>query len=485
MTLDRRGWMRCVLLFLVVSPTIALGDDCSTSCGDILKAPIFKTTTVKSGAQFKDSFRKLLCSAQWSSYADAQRAGIAIDLPIFDIPIPLDVNWNSTKQQTWQNKNCSAEERNSDYTSSYYFASYAVDPVTATAWSQCIKDKCLPQSIVCSLTQTETSVVFEAKWRRSPGEPDSSAPKVKTFAFNNTQCSNANDLAPSKTITDANIDVLCKLNLQVAPTFLLVTTRGSCTQATDLTSQETALSGSISLNGPKTYQAGRLALKDDLRLVTNGYPLSLVANVLAIQGSPTITSFEPRTMQPGQAGRSAAGISIQASNVQGSGLTIKNFGENGATGPTGQQGPKGSKGPTGSQRSWQITTGCGAGSNGGQGGQGGQGSVGSNGGPGGAAGEVVISIKGFQQGPLAPINVLTISQSPAGPTKDCSGMVCGGFGGTGGAGGPGGPGGDGGDGASGTATCGGTSPGPSGPNGPEGPQGQPGPDGQAAKVKVF
>lgn len=455
----------------------------------MLENPIFRTDTVKSGSEYKESFKSLLCSAEWKTYDEARKAGVSANIPIFDMAIPIDANWDSAKKEAWQKKSCSTEERSKGYEAALYTASYAVDPITATAWSQCVSS-CTPAALICTLEETQSSVVFGAKWRRSPGEMDRAAPVIRTFTFNNTRCSNTKDLAAKETLGDGNIEVLCSQNLQNAPTFLLVTSRGSCTKATDLTSQEVPLTGKIVLDKPTTYKAPRLALKNDLKLVTNGFPLTIVTGMLVIEGAPQIVSFEERPMQLGQTGRSAAEIRIQADRLQGMGLTIQNFGEDGAKGSTGIQ-PTGrpARAGKGSPRYYNVG-GCQGGTNGVPGVTGAMGVQGSEGAQGGAAGEVVLSIKrGLDSGPGSAISVLTRRADRSGAILDCGAMVCGGLGGPGGDGSPGQLGGQGGEGADGTSgifwSCNGTQPGPDGNAGPPGLTGPIGRLGEKALIKRF
>ena len=466
-------------LVSMLAPSMSFGDDCINSCSRILTSPIFTTKTVKQGSAFKSSFKSLLCTAEWNNYEEAQKAGIAVDLPIYDMIVPLSAHWDNSKRDAWKKTSCSQQDRKTDYTSAFYSASYEVNPITATSWTQCIKDACVPASLACGLEQTSSAVVFEARWRRSQGEADAEAPHVSTFSVKNTKCTNASDLAPGKVLKDASVSILCSENLTDAPTFLLVTNRGSCVQATDLTKSETALSGTVVLDKPTTYEAARLALKSDLKIVTNGYPLTLKASVLSVEGSPQIVSFEPRSMGLGEGGRSAAYVHIIAQHLQGAGLSIENFGEDGGKGQPGPVGGKGVHGSKGSPRYLNLG-GCQGGTNGSNGGQGLTGGQGYAGAGGGSAGEVTINIHGFQSGPLQPILVATNK-----PGRDCKGMICGGLGGPGGDGGPGGPGGDPGLGADGGGGCGGTNAGNPGPGGPGGPGGPTGPNGDNAPIRIF
>jgi len=105
----------------------------------------------------------------WNNYEEAQKAGIAVDLPIYDMIVPLSAHWDNSKRDAWKKTSCSQQDRKTDYTSAFYSASYEVNPITATSWTQCIKDACVPASLACGLEQTSSAVVFEARWRRQPG----------------------------------------------------------------------------------------------------------------------------------------------------------------------------------------------------------------------------------------------------------------------------------------------------------------------------
>lgn len=212
--------------------------------------------------------------------------------------------------------------------------------------------------------------------------------------------------------------------------------------------------GVTRLTSDTNWQYDVITFDDQSVIVTNGHQLRLEGrSEIILKGTPRIISFEPRALQPGEAGRSGGTIYIKTRALTGTALKIENVGESGANGSAGPAGGKGAKGPQGGQRHSDVLKGCIGGSDGGQGGPGGDGGDGGAGGTGGAGGAVVLDIgQGCWNGGVPRFDI----------------DVSGGAGGLGGAAGPAGVGGDGGDGAPGTFWCGGTSPGPSGPAGKAG-----------------
>jgi hypothetical protein len=341
----------------------------------------------------------------------------------------------------------------------------------ADAWVKCqeIKASQLTTKILyCSVSETETSTLFEGKWRRVDGEKDDAAPKVLKWEVKNTKCQ-----SPIKTGTVINTGgnaALCDGNLDKAPTFLLQTTRGSCVAAGQLAESASEISGELILNAPVTYRGNKLLLKGGTKIVTNGYNLTLNSKRIEVEGGVQILSFLPRELPIGRVGRSAGEIKIQTEKISGSVLTVNNFGEAGGSGAKGYTGQQGSTGETGDQRFWRDLSGCTGGENGRSGGQGRQGSQGQQGANGG------------NDGVVSQIEVVSKMIDRDGSVIACGG-TCGGLGGQGGPGGDGGPGGRGGEGAPGNTQCGGTNAGPAGPTGSVGLQGQAGSIGSAGLIK--
>lgn len=483
-----------ILLALQVSmlPAIASADVCS----EIIQNPVFTKETIKKNENTQTNFKRMLCSSSWRSASDATSAGVEATIPIFDLAIPFTANWDNTKVEQWKRKNCSAEERSGSYVTSLYKSTYEINPISAKAALECAKSMANADAVRCSISDNENAIVFNAEWRRTSGEELNSAPKIISLTYDNATCLNDADFTNDKPILDGGISLLCKRN-ELAPVFVLSTTRGKCIQfGTDKTNVY-RLAGAMSLSAPLFVNAARVSIDDGFKLVTNGYPVQIFANEnLNISGTASISSFEKagaeKKMEPG---KYAGPITIKAKRIKGGALTINNAGQNGGPGLDGQDGHTGSKGTPGVGRDpvtgkdngligkviEAIPKSCTGGKNGGKGFSGGNGTDGIPGGPGGAAGKVTLMLP-LDDTDNQYISVLTGVGLDNKPRADCKEKVCGGLGGIGGKGGKKGAGGPGGDGAGGTTWCGGTDAGPKGDDGKPGANAPRGPSGATAEV---
>lgn len=486
-----------LLLVAVSLPATSFGQQLANQCKVFLDKPVFTTTTVSSSQATRDSFRLLQCSANWKSASEAQSAGIDVTIPIYDIPVPFNLNWSDQKVEQWKSANCSVQERDNQANLRYYQAVYSVDPVTAKAALECFDkgfkaevDLSSTSALRCTLTETSAAYVFEARWRRTAGETGP-PPTVYEFTTINTSC-NGESLAKGQSISEGGTPVLCLVG-EKAAAFSLTTDRGGCTASATVRLPKLRLPTAITLTEPMFLIGQEIEFPANARIVTNGFPLSIRAEKLNLLGSVRIQSFQASVPDLQQPGKSAGPISIYADEVVGQGgVSILNAGQPGGPGGVGPQGPPGPPGHPGRSRTtnWKkncplpfvcdlIPSGCEGGRKGGTGGPGGPGYPGLPGMPGGAAGEVRLDV------PLDMRNMFSVLTNTGldGQPAHCDGQICGGAGGRGGPGGPGGPGGSGGAGAPGTLYCGGTDGGRQGPEGPTGPQGPNGSNGANATFR--
>jgi hypothetical protein len=481
-----------VLLSAVLS---FLSLDCfgqAADCSAFLTKPVFTSQTIDSSESVKTDFRLLQCAADWHSSQEAQSAGISLTVPIYGMPVPIDANWDQKKVQQWKSENCSDSERKGDYATRLHTSVYSIDPVSAKAALACFQARFSaegPRALRCLLTETQTALLFQAEWRRSPGESDN-PPIVTGFTAINTDCQNAGALGPQKAVLEGGVSLLCTVQ-EKAAAFSLNTTRGQCSVSAVARLPKIVLS-SMTLTGPTFIPGQDVEIPAGVRIVTNGFPLTIRADRLTLGGSATIVSFESTSPVEQKAGRYASAITITAQDVRGQGVAILNAGEPGGPGVKGATGSPGGAGAPGKGRDPLFNRcgplqfacnlmllGCTGGEDGGPGGQGLQGFPGNPGAPGGGAGDVTIDVP-FEA--RSAFGVYT-NVSLAGTPQDCGGRICGGLGGPGGPGGDGGIGGAGGPGARGSTWCGGTNNGPDGPRGQVGPAGANGKDGEHASVR--
>lgn len=486
-------------LFGVSGATLA--QTSASVCSAFLAKPIFTSTTIKSNSGAQSAFKQLQCSSSWKSAQEAQSAGIEATVPLFDLPVPFTANWDQKKVEQWKNTNCTNQERSAASNLSYYSAVYSVDPITAKAALECYDrgfkseaEIAQANALRCTLTETPSAYVFEARWRRTAGETGS-GPQVVNFTSLNTTCLDVSGLAKDKIISEGGVPVLCSVTDKAAA-FALTTNRGGCSASASVRLPKLQVPKEVKLSEPLFISGQEVEIAADARIITNGYPLTIRADRLTLLGPMKIISFEKPMQETPQPGRFSANIMITAGEFLGQSLTILNAGQNGGPGSPGPKGPQGNYGSPGEGRTTTQTricgniplvsnvcnlvpTGCEGGRDGSPGGQGGQGYPGNPGFSGGGAGDVSIDVPFDARKFISVLTDVGIDGQP----RQCGGQICGGLGGIGGPGGPGGDGGPGGPGAPGTTYCGGTNTGPQGPAGPQGPQGPRGTDGPNAIVR--
>lgn len=493
---------RFILLFalsIFLNPIPAFSQQSSNECTAFLQKPVFTSVTIDASSKSKDDFRLLQCSASWKSASDAQSAGIDATIPVYGIPVPISANWDQNKVEQWKNTNCTQSERSSSYATSLYQTVYSIDPITAKAAVACMQSRFATEqtrAIRCTLTETSTALLFQAEWRRSPGEQVSTAPVVKSFSAVNTTCQNAGDLSSNKQVPEGGVSLLCSVEQQAAA-FSLNTNRGQCVASSTPRLPKITLPSNMVLDKPMFLAGTDIEISAGSKIITNGYPLTINTDRLTIAGPAEILSFSSAPITAQTPGHYAGVINISAKEVVGKGLTILNDGEPGGDGLQGAGGPPGQPGGPGKTRLPQfqqncggglldwicqaVPAGCTGGQDGGPGGQGVAGYPGNPGAPGGGAGDVKIDVPIDARDAFSVLVDLNL----AGQHQDCGGLICGGLAGEGGPGGPGGAGGPGGPGASGTMHCGGTNGGPTGHVGPTGPKGPRGQDGSKASVRFL
>ncbi|WP_145928031.1 hypothetical protein [Bradyrhizobium neotropicale] len=238
-------------------PTTALAQT-SSVCDVLVKNPVFTTATISKSAESKNRFRLLQCSADWKSASDAQKAGIGLDIPIYDLTIPLDANWSDTKVEQWKSSHCSSEERKADYGSTLYASSYAIDPTSAQSALACLTTLLDRKAVRCSVTETSSAVIFEAEWRKTTGEVGP-GPKVKSFVASKATCLNEDVLSAGKFLPDGGASVLCTAKDE-PPVFSLNTDRGQCFAAGSGKEDVLGLSGTVTLDRATTFRAKRIKI---------------------------------------------------------------------------------------------------------------------------------------------------------------------------------------------------------------------------------
>ena len=373
----------------------ALAQSAANVCTAFLSKPIFTSTTIQTSSATRDSFRLLQCASNWKSAQEAQATGIEATIPLYDLQIPFTANWDNTKVEQWKSANCSNEERKSAANLSYYSAVYSIDPITAKAALECFDrgfkaeaDVAQGSALRCTLTETPSAYVFEARWRRTAGETGA-APQVVSFTPINTNCLDTASLAKDKFISEGGVPVLCTVT-EKAAAFALTTTRGGCSASATVRLPKLQIPKEVILSEPLFISGQEVEIAANAKIVTNGFPLTIRADKLNLLGTAKIVSFETATLTTPHPGKYAGSIQITATEFVGQGLTILNAGQRGGLGLQGQKGPQGSYGSPGEGRTTTqrrvcgnipllsdvcnlVPTGCEGGRNGGTGGQGGAG----------------------------------------------------------------------------------------------------------------
>jgi uncharacterized membrane protein YgcG len=394
--------------------------------------------------------------------------------------IPINANWDNSKQEQWKSANCSEEERSLDYRTALTIALKTVHPEVVPAWLECVRMKCSRASseISCNVRETASHVIFTAHWDGGTFAALTKSPRVISADVFASGCTNV----PRKgdVIDAGGVSVSCTPKSSEDPLFVLQTNRGDCQMGLSDAAGSVDLSTPLTMADSRYFKAAHITL-DNNTIVTNGHNLTIEAETLELRGAPKIISFD-KDASSEVAGLPAGFVKIIARRIIGTGIEIYNYGQNGGKGNDGVKGKDGGPGGGGSVRS---CFGCGGGSNGGDGGPGGNGSAGHPGSPGGPGGNVALLLPSDASG-----DKIVIFQERINPDTNkketCSGP-CGGIGGKGGAGGPKGIGGPEGPGAGPNCTCGGTSGGNKGPDGSPGPnggRGSTGTDGRVIRVSL-
>ena len=134
-------------------------------------------------------------------------------------------------------------------------------------------------------------------------------------------------------------------------TFSLNTTRGMCAIASTPVAPAIMLPQTLVLSEPY-FQAGqKVVIPAGMKLFTHGYPLTLSADKLVIEGASKIQAFDGSAVPAQSAGKYAGIIRITAKQVSGQGLTILNAGQAGGDGLPGAPGAPGPQGGPGAGRS--------------------------------------------------------------------------------------------------------------------------------------
>ena len=425
------------------------------TCSEILRDGVFNSSQVFEGALASLSYRAWECTAEFRNHNDAINAGVRVGFPVFDVPIEVGGTWAESHVSNWKRTNCSESDLNSTSERTTITLIRTVAPELTAAWVRCRELTRPDSAIACEVTQQGNIVVFNARWIRTPG--DQNAPKVTYYDAFDAQCSRRLDIGEE--FTDAGVSVPCLLLPDRDPSFVLNSTRGSCSTAHEVQRPKRIFAGKTVLSAAEFIEASEVTFEPGAVVVTNGWAFTINTRKLEVRGGVArIAAFDARDGRPaGEAGRSAAPITIVARNFTGTALEIDNSGESGMAGQNGVNGQKGSKGGQGRQHDWDPFSGCHGRTESGPGGQGTPGTDAGSGGRAGDGGNVTIQVCGVTQtDPLQRIRIATLK---------------GGQRGVGGQGGAGGPGGDGGDAVPGTTWCGGGPPGPPGPPGPRGRDG--------------
>src|SRR5262249_7975218 len=131
------------LIFIAVRLQ-AQENDCSVGCRDVLALAGINQELIAASGQGKDLWRQAQCSLRSGSASSSTNLGV--NVPIYDVPV--GATFSSAQQQAWQDKNCSASERQADYSSAMFKLLQVVQPGSVDKWSQCIETKCLRSSPV-------------------------------------------------------------------------------------------------------------------------------------------------------------------------------------------------------------------------------------------------------------------------------------------------------------------------------------------------
>lgn len=456
---------------LFLSSARAQGPDYSI-CATPLNSALKTIQTSNTGNSQSSASTAWQCSFKFSNHDQALAAGLNVGAVVYGVPLKVGGTWNQTDVNTWKDENCSKSTQAASFESATMTYLEQVAPGAFDAFSSCVANLHNTSALVCSIDSNNALTV---KWRRNDGQPAADAPIVSSFTVANGSCTPA--LTAGTAIKEGGNGSICTPIAKKTLIAMTETNVGVCKAVIAYKKTVYPIPASLYLTADKTLTSDVVQFSNNAKIVTNGYALKIQAGELAISGDSKIMAFDtsgPVLKTPGEDGRSAGTVIIQAGNITGSTLTIDLTGEDGANGVKGPDGTQGPKGGDAAPRGLQGIHGCGGGHEASPGGVGYPGGAGQNGGNGGAGGVVLLTLSpDADQNSLSLVNVI-----------GRLGKTAGGKGGKGGAGGIGGPGGPGGNGAAGHDGCGnrgGAGPGPQGPNGAQGTAGK---DGVAGSYSI-
>jgi hypothetical protein len=434
-------------------------------CAAPLSQALMTVRTSTSSVDSSSAATAWQCSFKFSSHDDAISAGLSVGTVVYGVPLKVGGSFDQSKTSQWKEENCSKSSQNESFEGATFKYLREVAPGAMNAFASCIKEHKNVDAVMCSLEGNP--LAFTAKWRRTAGEENAAAPKVRRLMPVNGTCDPG--LTPDTLIGDGGVGTPCVAEQGKDFMVMIETTRGVCTDNVAYEKKVVTLTSMV-LESDRQITADVVQIVDGARIYTHGQTLNITADELRVGMDAQINGYEEAVdnRPPGTPGGAGGNVIMKVRAITGDELRIDLSGQNGAPGLPGVDGIRGKRGGDAKGRGLQGFKGCGGGHPSTPGGRGGAGTDGGPGGAGGNGGNILIQMtEGSDETSVSRLILVGME-----------GRTRAGIGGQGGKRGEGGPGGPGGAGGRGHDGCGGR-PG-SGP-GPKGADGNPGPNGTDGK----
>ncbi|WP_217591174.1 hypothetical protein [Burkholderia sp. GbtcB21] len=113
------------------------GASLAHECDAILEQGVRNIFATKETSNFEADMQSAFCNSSASEYGDQVGAGLDIGFSLYDVPIKLGGNYNSSDYKKMQQKNCGANSSNFASSGYHELLSAVADPQIIAAWSQC------------------------------------------------------------------------------------------------------------------------------------------------------------------------------------------------------------------------------------------------------------------------------------------------------------------------------------------------------------
>jgi len=280
-----------VLVILMVSLLDPVAE--ADSCSDILSEGVFDVVHISDDAALKEAFRKWQCVVEIKDASDARSQGVGLGVPIYGVPVSLDVKYSKEQRERWRKQSCSDTDYLLDvqHVRDELFRHANVQIVAA--WKECMIS---PKGLRCQLEGDDKRVRLKYHYEPLTNEDAKTLPVVASvFQYGTTSCQGLPVTGAQVGVADATS--LCSRDLSpqgtVSKTGFVINLadgRGTC---------DVSLEGHLPRRGPckqfagtTTYESDtiirekRICLKEGSVLrILHGHSLVVESDEISVEGS--------------------------------------------------------------------------------------------------------------------------------------------------------------------------------------------------------